>query len=41
MQKNEVMALIDSLSVEEKIGQLVQLTGDFFTNETEETWNLL
>lgn len=37
MQKNEVMALIDSLSVEEKIGQLVQLTGDFFTNETEET----
>ncbi|GIN74305.1 beta-glucosidase [Bacillus sp. J14TS2] len=37
MEKNGLLALIDSLSVEEKIGQLVQLTGDFFANGTETT----
>lgn len=37
MEKSEILALIDSLSVEEKIGQLVQLTGDFFADGTETT----
>lgn len=33
MQENQLKALLKSLSVSEKVGQLVQLTGDFFKGE--------
>lgn len=33
MQENQLKALLDRLSVSEKVGQLVQLTGDFFKGE--------
>lgn len=33
MKNEELKALLDSLTLEEKVGQLVQLSGDFFTDD--------
>lgn len=33
MDNNTLLKKLDSLSIEEKIGQLIQLTGDFFEGD--------